>query len=345
MVIGAGIIGASIAYHLSALGQRVIVLDAALPGCGVTRHSFAWIGMSPAPTRATAHLHELAHQDWRRLGEEVTGLSINWSGALTWGDYFANDVAPPVTEIAELEPHLHEFPAAAQFSAREGWVDPTHAAEQLIAAAVARGAEVHFGSPVRQLLLSDGVVVGVETADRVFDATTVVVAAGTGSTALCAAAGVELPLEVSPAIMVRLQAPAGMVRHIVANDDFEARQDADGVVWMPLDYAGEQSSEDLARTAAQARELFVKSFHGAAEARVLSSEVGWRPMPDDGDPIVGPTDKVGLYAAVAHPGMALASTLGRLVAEEVISGNLSPLLKDFRPTRFNRDTPRREDTI
>lgn len=43
VVIGAGIIGASIAYHLAAAGAKVTVLEAERPGAGATENSFAWL--------------------------------------------------------------------------------------------------------------------------------------------------------------------------------------------------------------------------------------------------------------------------------------------------------------
>ena len=46
VVVGAGIVGASVAYHAARLGAAVTVVDKALPGSGVTGDSFAWIRSS-----------------------------------------------------------------------------------------------------------------------------------------------------------------------------------------------------------------------------------------------------------------------------------------------------------
>ena len=43
VVVGAGIVGASIAYHLSRRGAAVTVLDRGQPAGGATEKSFAWI--------------------------------------------------------------------------------------------------------------------------------------------------------------------------------------------------------------------------------------------------------------------------------------------------------------
>ncbi|WP_268608941.1 FAD-dependent oxidoreductase, partial [Escherichia coli] len=42
VIVGAGIVGASIAYHLARQGQRVIVVEQAYPAAGATGSSFGW---------------------------------------------------------------------------------------------------------------------------------------------------------------------------------------------------------------------------------------------------------------------------------------------------------------
>ena len=76
IVVGAGIVGAAIAYHLARQGAQVTVLEQDSPGSGVTRHSFAWInphGEFPAAARA---LRAQALADYRRLQHELPALQI-----------------------------------------------------------------------------------------------------------------------------------------------------------------------------------------------------------------------------------------------------------------------------
>ena len=47
VVIGAGIVGASIGYHLAARGADVTLIDKNKPGSGASSHSFAWINAGP----------------------------------------------------------------------------------------------------------------------------------------------------------------------------------------------------------------------------------------------------------------------------------------------------------
>jgi glycine/D-amino acid oxidase-like deaminating enzyme len=103
---------------------------------------------------------------------------------------------------------------------------------------------------------------------------------------------------------------------------------------------GERSQEQVAADPTQrhARKLlaqaarFFPALRGAGLERVT---VGWRPMPADRLPLVGPLPGLpGVYLAVAHRGVTVAPALGRLVAREVAGGPPEPLLDAFRPGRF-----------
>ena len=83
-VVGAGIVGASIAYHLAARGLSVTILDAGLPASGATGASFAWIGVSEVPDIPSAPLRRIAVDEYRRLEREVPELDVTWSGSLAW---------------------------------------------------------------------------------------------------------------------------------------------------------------------------------------------------------------------------------------------------------------------
>jgi len=67
-----------------------------------------------------------------------------------------------------------------------------------------------------------------------------------------------------------------------------------------------------------------------ADARAMS-----RPIPADGFPSVGALDDLpGYYEAVAHSGITLAAVIGELLAEEITDGEVSPLIRPYRPGRF-----------
>ena len=86
IVVGAGIVGASVAYHAARVGAVVTLVDAGRPGAGVTADSFAWIGTSGVRSGpAAAGLRATATEEYRRLEAELPELPVTWSGSLSWG--------------------------------------------------------------------------------------------------------------------------------------------------------------------------------------------------------------------------------------------------------------------
>lgn len=117
LVVGAGVVGASVAWHAAWLGAGVTLVDQGLPASGVTGDSFAWIGASggaPGPVAA-----QVGDRAVRRLEAEQPGVGVRWTGSLSWP--CASEETPTRTatagsrwtpaEAALLEPDLVDPPA------------------------------------------------------------------------------------------------------------------------------------------------------------------------------------------------------------------------------------------
>lgn len=346
-VVGAGIVGACVAYHAARLGARVTVLDKGLPASGVTGDSFAWIGASGVPPGPTAALRSLAVREYRRLERELPGVRVRWSGSLSWARP-GSSVTPEAGLVDDqehldaagvglLEPDLREPPATALHNLGDGAVDPAAVTEALLSGAQEQGAHVLVGTAVTAVRTRSGRVLGVETSAGAVDAGTVVLSAGVDVPVLCAPLGFSVPVAPSPALLVRFTAPDRVVRTLVASPDIEVRSSADGTLVAALSHDGESTSEDLARAGQRASETLRAMFRGADGVRLVSARVGWRPMPADGEPVVGPVPGVqGLHVVVMHSGVSLAAAVGRLVAEELVHGQEAPELRGCRPARFAR---------
>lgn len=330
VVVGAGIVGASVAYHVARAGGAVTLVDAGRPGGGVTADSFAWIAASGLRTGPAAGIRVTATEEYRRVEAELPGLPVTWSGSLSWRANGAAPEAGPGQQIVDadtalaLEPNLRRPPESAVWAPDDGAVDPVGVCERLVAGARAHGARVHLDTAVTAVRQdAAGRVAGVETAGGPRAATTVVLAAGVATAALAAPLGVAVPVEPSPCPLFRLRAPAGLVRSVVNTEDFDLRQVAPDQL-----IAAADSRE---RTLAAVR----STFRGAGDVELLGTRRGARPMPADGEPIVGPVaDVPGLYLAVMHAAITLAPAMGRLVAREVVDGTVEPALSGCRPDRF-----------
>ena len=353
IVVGAGIVGASVAYHAAARGLAVTLVDRARPGAGVTADSFAWIGDGgpggerPGPAAA---LRRSVTADYRRLEAELDDVRVAWSGSVSWWRAdepprppvdAAPDARPVVVDaqmVAALEPHLREPPPWAVYAPGDGAVDPVAVTDALVRGARDHGGAVRLGTTVHALHVRRRRVVGVETSAGVLHAGTVVLAAGVDVARLCAPLarfGLAVPVAPSPAVLVRCAAPPGLVRTVVSCPAVEVRQGADGGLLAAVDYHGESTPEDLARTAHHTVARIVATFRGADSVRVRDARVGLRPMPADGAPIIGSHPAVpGLYLAVMHAGIQLAPVAGRLIAAELASGQSADALSGCRVARF-----------
>src|ERR1700746_948494 len=81
-VVGAGVLGSSIAFHLAAAGARVTVFDKRAPAGGATQNSFGFINMF----ERDAHYQKLrvaSVEAYRRLDIPLD-LGITWGGYLNW---------------------------------------------------------------------------------------------------------------------------------------------------------------------------------------------------------------------------------------------------------------------
>jgi glycine/D-amino acid oxidase-like deaminating enzyme len=236
-------------------------------------------------------------------------------------------------EIERLEPALAPAPALAALASDEGAVDSARATRVLLERALAEGAELRCPCAARSLVRRGARVVGVETERGEVAADVVVLAAGAATPALAAAAGASVPLVEAPGILVRTRPAPPLARRVLLTQRAQVWQARDGslVVGDALGRPGEVGPSEVERVLAAVRSFLPAAAGvGPAEARL-----GWRPMPRDERPIAGfAREAPGLYLAVAHSGVTLAPLLGRLVADEILSGGPSPALAAYRPERF-----------
>lgn len=330
VVVGAGIVGASVAYHAARLGAVVALVDKALPGAGATGESFAWIGASARVPGPGGPLHAGALREYRRLAAEVPDVHVRWTGSLSWppsGEPEPGRNLVDAEQVAALEPHLRHPPDRALHVPGDGAVDPVATTDALVADS---GARTLFGTAVTGLRVSGGRVVGVETTAGFVGADVVVLAAGADVAGLCAPLGVAVPVAPSPAVLLRLDGPPDLVRTVVATPGVEVRAGAAGELLAALAHTGEATAAALARSAERARARIAALVRGGEEVRLRSARVGVRPMPTAGHPLIGPLVP-GAYLAVMHSGVTLAPVAGRLVAEEVVGGAEAPELAGCRP--------------
>ena len=149
-------------------------------------------------------------------------------------------------------------------------------------------------------------------------------------------AGVTIPQEVSPGIVIRTDARPRLLQnlslvHLPAIDvqrmEMHLRQLPDGTLHMGQ---GTQESLDRDDSQAHADDLLDRAtyyFPALQGATAIPQPVGYRPMPADGLPVLGFSQAVpGLYVGMMHSGVTLApSFVGELAAIEIAEGVIGGL--------------------
>ncbi len=376
MVIGAGVLGASVAARLASAGVQVTLLDQDQPGRATSRWSFAWLNSNGKAPRAYHDLNHAGIRAWAELAPDLDGaawyrpvdhLELATSDAgraelearvrrlTAWG-YPARLIDP--AEASELEPALR-FPESGGTVAwfpGEGYVLTEPLIARLVAHARSHGADVRTGEhgQVTGLDSGPGEVRTVRTAaGAVLEADEVVCCAGRWVPELAKMAGAPCPVPLvawdtpgatAPGLVVRVGplASAGPV-HLVHAPEICLRPHSGGLLHLEAPDAAvdlHTPETDLRRWAAALLRRAQQTVRGLIDARVEEFQVCVRPMPADGQSIVGPLPGVpGLYVAVTHSGVTLAAHLSRLIAAELTTGIPPTDLAPYRPDRFLTSPP------
>lgn len=349
VVIGAGIIGASIAYHLAKAGRPPIILDAGPDGGLATSGSLAWINASWGNPEPYYRLRMRSIAEWHRLGRELKDIPLRWTGSLTY-DMPRADLERYVAhhadwgyrirlvgrnEIAAREPHLREVPDIAALCDDEGMVEPVAAARALRQAAIAMGAVYHSDTRVEGIACQRDRITGVVSGRGIIATDRVVIAAGIATPSLLSPLGIGLPMTTPEGLLVHTEPLPPVLNGLVVAPDFHVRQTLEGRLVAGFDFVGTMAGSPEESTQRLLRNLN-DTFTLPRPAALSHTTFAQRPTPADGFPAVGFLPQVeGLYVAIMHSGMTLAPAVGLLAAEEILTGKRDSLLGPYAPTRFS----------
>ena len=365
IVVGAGIVGASIAYHLSRRKDvAVTVLERAEPCAGASGHSFAWLNSFGKDPVSYHHFNRRSMDIWDRFARRLgLDLDLHWGGELRWertperaGALRQRIVqlqawGYPIRiissdELREIEPGLSPGPVTtASFSEIDGRVDPFKVIEACLQRACEAGTVVHTHTPVTELCLDGrGKIEAVNTPSGEIGCDAVVLANGTAVTELAATAGVHIPQQHSPGVVVRTDPQPPILQNVSVlhlppidenRHEIHLRQSADGTLAIGQ---GSQESVDQDDSQKHADDLLSRAVHylpALAGARAIPTPVGYRPMPIDELPVIGGCAAApNLYIALMHSGVTLAPLVGELTTPEIVDGARVDMLAPYRPERL-----------
>jgi sarcosine oxidase subunit beta len=367
-IIGGGVAGASVAYHLARRGWRdLVVLDrAAGPGGGSTARATGGFRAQYA-TAVNVRLSLLAREKLRCFQAEtgvdpgyeprgylwLAGTSeemdeLDRARAVQHGEGLTEAERLGPDEVTRINPAVSlDGVVGAAYCPTDGFIRPLAVLDGYLQAAARLGAEVRWGVVATGLRRrADGAIAAVETTAGTLAADAVVNAAGAWAAGVAAWAGVDLPV-----VPLRRQAatttacdllPAAMPMTIWAGDGFHLRvrdgkvlllQPNPGVPGAPFETTVDPGWVDAIERAAHAR---VPVLRGATIDRPACWAGLYEISPDKHAILGAAPDCPNLFFINGSSGHGVmhAPALGHLLAEIISDGEARTL--DASPLRFER---------
>ena len=350
VILGGGCIGASVAYHLAAAGLTdVTLLEANTLASGSTSKAAGGIRLQhgdPLNVRlAQRSLAELT------VFEQVTGVDISLrqvgylfliSSPVDLAVFdrslaLQQSLGVPVqalspAEAGELVPQLvTEDVVGATFCPSDGYATPEALVQGYATAARRGGVTIRQGERAARILTEGGRVQAVETerGERIATST-VICAAGTGSRAIAATAGVDLPVSPERRRIFFSSQSGGIARDVPLTVDFATgfyfHREGPGLL-----FGGRELT---------AEELMAPAMHRLpviADLPLTSTWHGDYDMSPDHNAMVGHSAHLsGFYYATGFSGhgFQLSPAVGEHLAELVTGQQPSIDLTPFRAERF-----------
>ena len=365
IVIGAGVQGASLAYHLARGGVPPLVLDRP----GVVNAT----GRSSGLVRMHYDLPENVRLAWRSLDyfRNWTDMVGGHCGFVRTGflqlvpeelnpqlranvamqqDVGVATLLVTADDLRRLAPEMmvDDVPLAA-YEPESGYADPASTAASFLAAARELGAEVRTSERVMELLGDGTRVIGVRTEGREIHAGSVVLAAGAWSAQLARGAGLDLPIRVWVHDTAYVARPAGF-RAFPAFIDFGramyVRPEGAHLVLVGLEDGNPvlDSPDEVHRGSPDFTERVVERvtqrLPGLAEGGLQSANYGVDGLTSDQQPIIGPAapngpDGLWLDCGFSGTGFKTAPAVGEALSRMILDGaTAAPELAVFGWDRF-----------
>jgi sarcosine oxidase subunit beta len=365
VVVGGGVIGTSVAYHLRAHDGSVTLLEKNALGSGTTAASmgrFNWDAADPLGIflqREAWRTYEPLVEDgtigfercgYLRVAGTPAELDEIRTAATVLGAYGLDFEVLDAEETAVhgLDPGAV---AGGLYRVASGYLNQQDVVEHFADGAERGGVSIETGVEVTGILTEGGAATGVETTDGTYDADVVVNAAGPWAPELNGMVGVALPLRhtTGPILVLDANEPLSIpfLKNVGGPYYFRPEGESKALAgrrWGRYDEAsrldpdGAHAVGDGIRrdVAALAR----SHVPGLADAEVINEWVGLRTVTPDFGPVVGPTRVDGFVVAcgMSGAGVALAPVVGRAIADYVGTGATTDRLRILSADRFGRGT-------
>lgn len=360
VVLGGGIIGVSTARHLAAAGATVTLVTEGELTSNASGRSLSWLNSAGIRSEPYHRLRMAGIDRYRTLAARLGDVDwLRFEGGLAWTAEpdallrnHDHEVAHgyhsrllTAAQVGDLVPGVDPdaIPdTGALFNPGEGWVDLPSLSELLVKDLVEHGGQVVTNAGPAKVEVADGAVTGARTvAGELFEADVVVLATGPAVPAMAAELGVTIPDATPVSLLVTTKPVDLALRSVLNTPRASVRPTPTGALAIDSDWTTESvvATEDgfevptgiVDRLLAEASRLL--AGNPALEADWFA--MGPKPIPGDGDPVLGQLDQIdGLVIGFTHSGATLALIAGELLAYEITTGRPHPMLAPFNPRRF-----------
>jgi glycine/D-amino acid oxidase-like deaminating enzyme len=342
-------------------------VERAQPGGSTTKVSFARVSAYQQPTRTRFELSYAGMVEHARLAAQFESpLWYHPSGSLAWCDG-GNDGSSSssfVRHVDQLkdwgyrvawyeaahvqmwEPGIvfpHQSAPVALFP-EEGWVDAPQLVHSLIEAATDLGNLTFWQDTALAIETHAGRVTAVRLASgKRIKIDGIVNAAGPDAATVAATFGIPLltgALTTRRSLVVDLVTNGNPLCHVLRAPEIHIRPAGSGRVRVRSDqvdsHLQSETSSDLdSEVVADLLQRAYRTMPILASSAIEQVQIGTALFPADGHPSAGALSAVsGYYEALANSGITLGPLLGRLLAEQIVTGEVHPFLLHCSPDRF-----------
>lgn len=364
ILIGAGVMGASLAFHLAERGVKSAILERRVSASGATGHSSGLVRMHydlAAESELTFVSYKNYFSNWReRVGGDCGFINTGFMqiAKREHEDKLRGNVANQqrigintsvisAAEVKELFPDLitDHFDYAA-YEPDSGYADATLTTNSFLEAAKRNGATLIQNCEVTAIRASGGRVTGVSTTKGDFDALIVINAAGAWAKQVASLADIDVPLETWTHDVAFLHRPPSLGKFPAAIDDVincYFRPEGSALILA----AGEDESlrgeppdaEDQTPTPTFLEKLIdqmIQRIPKIEESGLHSIHVGRDGITPDQRAIYGGSGLDGFYLAcgLSGTGFKTSPAAGASLVELILDG--APRTVDITPFRFER---------
>jgi glycine oxidase len=352
IIIGAGVIGLSLAWRLRKAGLQVLVIERAEPGREASYAAAGMIAvcdphndpaMQPLAEMSSALYPEFVHQLEDEAGMKV---DLRDNGVITFLDPSSYSTLHPKSrrvdaqEIATLDPGVVPHPNA--YFLPERWIDPRLLCAALSKAYKHREGDMVSGSTVSSISKTDGSGMIVQTAQASYHAASVVNCCGAWAGQIGPGAIPTRPVKGQMLSVVPVGSPEphpAVLHHVIRAPEVYLVPRTDGriIIGSTLEEAGFDKQVDPS-TIQHLRQAAAAFLPAIQEMRIHEVWAGVRPGTPDGRPLLGNTQWSDYYVAAGHyrDGILLAPATAEAMCA-LITGQSPQLdLRPFAPNRFQR---------